>query len=108
MSDLDQHEPTACPTWGTASGRLQRSNFAHGNGGNRRIPAACPGVGEGRLSTEAVRKPFRAPSGRKIDSNGTPHTHQSFAEAATSILLLRANNHFERFHTACTQMRHSR
>src|SRR6266702_442427 len=49
---------------------------------------------------EAVRKPFCGPSGRKIDSNGTPHTHQRFAEAAPSILLLRANNHFERFHTA--------
>src|SRR6266567_2886626 len=56
------------------------------------------------LMPEAVRKPFRGPSGRKIDSNGTPHTHQRFAEAATSILLLRANNHFERFHTTCTPL----
>jgi hypothetical protein len=47
---------------------------------------------------EAVRKPFCGPSGRKIDSNGTPHPHQRFAQAAPSILLLRANNHFERFH----------
>src|SRR6266571_4848005 len=52
---------------------------------------------------EAVRKPFCGPSGRKIDSNGTPHTHQRFAEAAPSILLLRANNHFERFYTAWPQ-----
>src|SRR6266571_8865141 len=56
---------------------------------------------------EAVRKPFCGPSGRKIDSNGTPHTHQRFAEAAPSILLLRANNHFERFHTAWPLCRHS-
>src|SRR6266702_7076666 len=60
---------------------------------------------EWRVSTEAVRKPFCGPSGRKIDSNGTPHTHQRFAEAAPSILLLRANNHFERFHTAWTPTR---
>jgi hypothetical protein len=28
------------------------------------------------------------------------HTHQRFAETATSIPLLRANNGFQRFHTA--------
>src|SRR6266571_766640 len=61
---------------------------------------ARPWRREPLLTPEAVRKPFCGPSGRKIDSNGTPHTHQRFAEAAPSILLLRANNHFERFHTA--------
>ena len=33
----------------------------------------------GHIDPEAVRKPFCGPSGRKIDSNGTPHTHQRFA-----------------------------
>ena len=55
------------------------------------------------LSTEAVRKPVCRPSGRKIDSNRTPSTHQKFAETAPSILLLRADNGPQRFHTASTR-----
>ena len=94
-------EPIAslCPRVGFTIGDLPLA---------RRSTGACcrptadpqPSPREPLLMPEAVRKPFRGPSGRKIDSNGTPHTHQRFAEATTSILLLRANNHFERFHTA--------
>src|SRR5712691_8581528 len=69
MSDLDQDEPTACPTWGTASGRLQRSNFAHGNGGNRRNRAVATRPGEGPDS--APTRPIHGGGSGNAPGSGT-------------------------------------
>ena len=71
------------------------------------IAAAQRSSWEPLFMPEAVRKRFCGSARRKIDSKNTPYEHQRFVEPAASILLLRPDNHFQGFHTAWPQSRHS-